>query len=80
MWPSLKCEVHSLCKKCKQCEVWKHQDRKFGHLAAKIAESEPWEQCHVDLVGPFTVQMPTKKYSLTASTDADADAAILNPL
>jgi hypothetical protein len=33
---------------------------------AKKCQSQPWEQCHVDIVGPLTIQTPKQKYKLLA--------------
>ena len=70
-WPGLRREVRGFCRTCKQCQVWKRQRKKYGHLPAKQAESEPWEQCHVDLIGPFTIRTPKRKYKLLALTCID---------
>jgi hypothetical protein len=38
----LKHEVGAFYRTCRQCQVWKYQRKKYGHLPAKKAESEPW--------------------------------------
>ena len=56
---------------CKQCQVWKRQRKQNRHLPVKTAESRPWEQCHVDLAGHFTIQTPKQKYKLLLLTCID---------
>jgi hypothetical protein len=49
----------------------KRTRRKYGHLPPKKAETSPWDRVNVDLIGPYTVKTPSKKYELRAMTMID---------
>jgi hypothetical protein len=51
-WIGLRQDVCTFCKTCKKCQLSKKARRKYGHLQTKEAESDPWTQVHIDLVGP----------------------------
>ena len=53
--------VHEVCKKCIICQRTKVSFKKYGHLPAKVAESEPWEILCVDLIGPYTIKRRGKE-------------------
>ena len=61
-WPGLASKVKSYCKTCKQCQLWKKKRKKYGELPNKDAEATPWDEVHVDLMGPFTVRTPKKTH------------------
>jgi hypothetical protein len=54
-WAGLRQDVRTFCKTCKKCQLSKKARRKYGHLQTKEAESDPWTQVHIDLVGPWPV-------------------------
>ena len=60
-WPGLPSDVHTFYKTCKLCQLSRKQRRNYGRLTGKTAESKPWEQVHIDLVGCFTVRLPNSK-------------------
>ena len=51
-WNNLQETVHKLCTKCDTCQCTKCSTKKYGHLPAKKAETDPWEILCVDLIGP----------------------------
>jgi hypothetical protein len=51
-WAGLRRDVRTFCKTCKKCQLSKKARRRYGHLQTKEAESDPWAQVHIDLVGP----------------------------
>jgi hypothetical protein len=55
-WAGLRRDVRTFCKTCKKCQLSKKACRKYGHLQTKEAESDPWTQVHIDLIGPWPVQ------------------------
>jgi len=60
--------VKDLVSKCPICQKCKKTHTKYGKLPEKEAESEPWEQLCVDLIGPYhitTQQGPNKGKQLT---------------
>ena len=70
-WPGLRTQVRQFCKTCKQCQLCKKQRKKYGHLPVKNVECVPWEQVHVDLIGPYEIRTPTQKHVLRAFTAID---------
>ena len=70
-WPNLTKQVEQYCKTCHQCQLFKKQRKKYGHLPAKTAEVKPWQRVNVDLIGPYTVKTPKKKHQLRAMTMID---------
>jgi hypothetical protein len=71
-WTGLLCQdVRTFCKTCKKCQLSKKARSKYGHLQTKEAESDPWTQVHIDLVGPWPVQTQSEKKYLTALTCID---------
>ena len=71
-WLGLRSEVSTFCKTCELCQVSKRQRKKYGYLKAKEAESDPWEQVYIDLVGPLSVKLPNgKKKQLLCLTCID---------
>jgi len=55
-WRGLRSDIRKFCKKCRQCQLWKKNHKKYGHLPAKEAEADPWTEVHVDMVGPLKVK------------------------
>ena len=70
-WPGLTPQVEHWCKTCHQCQVFKKQRKKYGHLPPKSAETTPWSRVNVDFVGPYTVKVKKLKYELRAMTMID---------
>jgi hypothetical protein len=67
----LRRDVRTFCKTCKKCQLSKKARIKYGHLQTKEAESNPWTQVHIDLVGPWPVQTPSGKKYLSVLTCID---------
>ena len=55
-WPKLHEDVERLCKKCHTCQLTKRNKKNYGHLPAKIAETNPWETLCIDLIGPYELK------------------------
>jgi hypothetical protein len=60
-WPGLKTDALKQVKKCPNCQKAKKQKKKHGHVPPKIAESQPWEQSCVDMIGPYQKRREGKK-------------------
>ena len=60
-WNNLRETVHKLCTKCDTCQRTKRSTKKYGHIPAKKAETDPWEILCVDLIGPYTIKRRGKK-------------------
>ena len=64
-WPNLKKDVEQYVRTCHKCQKNKQQRKKYGHLPTKVAEtSVPWNRVNVDMIGPYTIQTPTKNITL----------------
>jgi len=71
-WPNLQQDVKRHVRTCRKCQLCKKQRKKYGHLPLKEAEKpEPWNRVNIDMVGPYTVQTPTKTHTLRALTMID---------
>jgi hypothetical protein len=57
----MKSDVLKCVKKSPSCQKAKKQKKKHGHVPPKIAESQPWEQLCVDMVGPCQTRRKGKK-------------------
>ena len=60
-WKGLAKDVEKFCKKCPICQTTKVSYKKYGKLPVKEAETIPWYQLCVDLIGPYKI--PIKKYN-----------------
>ena len=54
-WKGMKNDIENYVKKCPTCQMTKPSNKNYGHLPAKTAETTPWEQLCVDLVGPYKI-------------------------
>jgi hypothetical protein len=84
-WPGLTPQVGEWCRTCHTCQVFKKQRKKYGHLPAKKAETEPWSRVNVDFIGPYPIRTPKCTHELRAMTMIDPAtgwfeiARIINP-
>lgn len=64
--PQLKQQIERF--KCPQCQRLKLQGRSHGHLPEREAILMPFEEVHVDLVGPWRVEVNDNSYEIMALT------------
>jgi transposase InsO family protein len=57
----LRDEVCSQVSRCKICQKMKRYSTNFTQLPAREATSVPWEQVHVDLIGPWNIKVKGHK-------------------
>jgi hypothetical protein len=57
--------------KCDQCQRYKLNGKGYGHLREREICSLPFEECTVDLTGPWTIQVRDKPYEFNALTMID---------
>jgi hypothetical protein len=57
----LRDEVHSQVSRCKIGQKMKRYSTNFTQLPAQEATSVPWEQVHVDLIGPWNIKVKGHK-------------------
>jgi hypothetical protein len=68
IWPKIHEQVATHVSKCKTCQFYKGQKKKYGHLPVKDVEAHPWQTLCVDLIGPYTVRTKKGTQSLHAMT------------
>ncbi len=72
VWPGLSSDVEKHIKSCHQCQRCKNPRKKYGHLALKDIDQNPWDTICVDLIGPYTVTTKhEKELNLHALTMCD---------
>jgi uncharacterized membrane protein YiaA len=57
----LRDKVCSQVSRCKICQKMKCYSTNFAQLPAREATSVPWEQVHVDLIGPWNIKVKRHK-------------------
>ena len=53
------------------CHQWKNTGQGYGHLPQRIALATPWDECAVDLVGPWSISAGGQDYVFNALTCID---------
>jgi hypothetical protein len=71
IWPKIHEQVATHVSKCKACQLFKGQKKKYGHLPVKDVEAHPWQTLCVDLIGLYTVCTKNRTQSLHAMTMFD---------
>jgi hypothetical protein len=69
--PKIHEQVATHVSKCKACQLYKGQKKKYGHLPVKDVGAHPWQTLCVDLIGPYTVHTKNGTQSLHAMTMFD---------
>lgn len=64
--PRLKYSVDNY--KCSDCQLYKQAGRAHGQLPMKEAILIPFEEVHIDLIGPWTVEVQGKEIEIKALT------------
>ena len=63
-WSSRAADVKLHVQLCATCQHYKKQCKKYGHLPVKThRDLDPWEEVHVNLIGPWIVPQPPIKPS-----------------
>jgi len=57
---SMRDTINRFVKSCDICQRVKGPFPRLGHLPVKQAEVNPWDEVQIDLVGPWTFQIPPK--------------------
>ena len=69
--PKLKAMVEQVRKDCQVCRQHKLQGPGYGELSAREVTMVPWEEVHVDLIGPWTVPINGMEVEFNALTCID---------
>jgi len=57
---SMRSAINRFIKTCDICQRVKGPFPRLGHLPVKQAEVNPWNEVQIDLLGPWTFQIPPK--------------------
>jgi len=52
--PKLSSTIHRVTTSCVTCKQTKKAARQYGHLAPRQAPSSPWNEVHIDTIGPWS--------------------------
>ena len=69
--PKLKAMVENICKSCETCRKHKLHGPSYGELSSREVTIAPWEEVHVDLIGPWTVPIRGREVEFNALTCID---------
>ena len=69
-WKNLRKIIHEVCSKCKACQFLKRNEKQYGILPPKEAESKPWNVLCIDLIRQyqFTPKGGGMKYQMTTKS------------
>ena len=76
--PQLRKIIKQVCDTCYACQCNNLIGRKYGHLPARIAEALPWQENHVDLIGPWEVPFQGERFDFYALTCIDPATGYLD--
>jgi transposase InsO family protein len=60
----LKATAESTVTRCRICQEVKPPERVIGQLAPREAPLAPWDEVHVDCIGPWTIKLPGQQEDL----------------
>ena len=69
--PKLKAMVEEVRKDCQVCRKYKLQGPGYGELSSRQVTVAPWEEVHIDLIGPWRVPMHGREVEFNALTCID---------
>jgi hypothetical protein len=64
----LKATAESTVSRCRICQEVKPPERVIGKLAPREAPLAPWDEVHVDCIGPWTIKLPGQQDDLVFDT------------
>jgi transposase InsO family protein len=72
LWfPNARPRISTFVSSCEACQRNKQPGRGYGHLPPKNDIAQPWEEVAVDLIGPWTLRVPTGDLVVHAITMID---------
>ena len=69
--PRLKATTEEVRRSCQVCRQYKLHGPGYGELPPREVKADPWEEVHVDLIGPWTVKIRGEKVEFSALTCID---------
>lgn len=77
LWiPNLQRRVTEYVSTCDHCQRFKQPGPGYGHLPPKNDVAQPWEEVAVDLIGPWTLQLPAGMLTIQALTVVDVTTTL----
>ena len=68
-FPHMKEMVMDVLRKCDFCQRYKIHHKPYGHLPPKnVSHVHPWDEVHVDMIGPWKVIVNNFEYQFRAIT------------
>ena len=61
---------------CDGCQCYKFSGPGYGHVPPQNDTVQPWEEVAVDLVGPWTINLPLGRLSILALTILDTTSTL----
>ena len=59
-------EVRKVMQECDICQKMKCGGRQYGEMTAREALTSPWQEVHVDLIGPWNIKLNGQKLQFLA--------------
>ena len=75
--PRLREEVRAQVSTCTICQQNKRYGRQYGELAPRDAFILPWQEVHVDMIGPWKIRVNGRTLTIKALTAIDPSTALL---
>ena len=69
--PQLNRVAQQVCEYCDPCQRNNLIRKAYGHLPSRIAQALPWQEVHIDLIGPWKIKFQGDTYSFYALTCID---------
>ena len=69
--PKLREEIRTVVRSCDTCQRMKRGGRQFGELTPREALAVPWQEIHVDMIGPWTIKLRGQALKFIALTTID---------
>jgi len=69
--PRLRTEVYKACNACELCQRTKRTMRQYSELTPREATAIPWQEVHIDCIGPWQVKVKGRVVKFVALTAID---------
>jgi hypothetical protein len=69
-----RCEEYT--KTCEHCQRYKFTGPGYGHLPPRNDVAQPWEEVAVDLISPWSINLPLGKLSIFGFTIIDTTTTL----
>jgi hypothetical protein len=69
--PRLRDEIRKQISTCHTCQINKRHGSQFGMLAPRDAIVSPWQEVHIDMIGPWRIRLNKVDITVSALTAID---------